>query len=167
MSCGRPDPTFKANVMVRFCGALALLAAGCGTVLVKEDVIRQGDGWTMVLQRLSDEPNSLGPIGNTSYLPERGMRFIHAWVKFKNDSGRTRKFSYDACDLDLDDGFVVPAMVTRYNGLMSVIDKDETYPAADVSYRALTFSYPEGRMPTRLRCAHVTFDVPQAPVATR
>jgi hypothetical protein len=54
-------------------------------------------------------------------------------------------------------------MVTRYMGVMSIIENNETYPAGDENARRLTFSYPEGRMPTRLKCAVVTFDIPQGP----
>ncbi|HXI58568.1 MAG TPA: hypothetical protein VNO55_21015 [Polyangia bacterium] len=165
MSCGFRLRHFKANVTIGFSVGVALLIAGCGTVVIRKEITRQADGWTIVLQRLRDGPNSVGPVGNTVYHPEPGMRFIHAFLRFKNDDRQTRKFSYDACDLDLDDEFVVPAIVTRYNGLMSVIDKDESYPPADVSYRALAFSYPVGRFPKRLKCALMTFDIPQGPVA--
>lgn len=131
--------------------ALALASAGCGTTLIGSDVQRQGDGWTMVLQRLRDGPNQLRPMGYTVYEPEGGLRFLHAYFKLRNDSAQTRLFSYDACGLDLGDDRVLPGMVTRYNGLMSKMDKTETFPPGDTSYRMLTFSYPEGRLPTRIK----------------
>jgi hypothetical protein len=44
---------------------------------------------------------------------------------------------------------------------MSEMDKNEMYPPGDVNYRSLTFTYPAGRLPTRLKCGNVSFDVPQ------
>jgi len=138
---------------------LFVLASGCGTILIKGDVMRQSDGWTLVLQRLIDGPNQTG-TGNTIYEPEPGQRFIHAWIKFKNDSPQTRVFSYDACDLDMGDELLLPGVVIRYNGIATEIKRNETYPPGDVSYRILTFSYPVGHLPTRLKCGLTTFELP-------
>jgi hypothetical protein len=43
---------------------------------------------------------------------------------------------------------------------MSLLDTNETYPPGDVSNRILVFNYPEGRMPTRLKCAYATWEFP-------
>ena len=69
-----------------------LAVAGCGTVLVSEPIERRADGWTIILERLTDGPNTIRPMGYTEYSPERGMRFLHATFKFRNDSPQPRPF---------------------------------------------------------------------------
>jgi hypothetical protein len=143
---------------------LALAAApGCGTVLIGDAVTMRGDGWTLVLDRFADGPNQVTVTGYTQYEPERGQRFLHAYLRFRNDGPAPRMYGYDACDLDLDGGnTVLPSLVTRYNGVASVMDRNETYAPAEESARHLTFAYPEGKLPTRLRCATITFPIPRA-----
>jgi hypothetical protein len=142
-----------------------LASIGCGTTLIGSDIERRADGWTIVLQYLRDGPNQIRPMGYTVYEPPSGARFLHAYLKVRNDSAQTRVFGYDSCDLDLGDQSVVAGLITRYNGVMSEMDKSETYPPGDVNYRSLTFTYPEGRLPTRLKCGNVTFAVPQPAAA--
>jgi hypothetical protein len=137
--------------------------AGCGTVLVSEPIERRGDGWTIILERLSDGPNTIRPMGYTEYSPERGMRFLHATFKFRNDGPQPRPFGYDACDLDLEKDRVLPGLVTRSMGVMSEMPRTEVYAPGEESWRMLTFSYPEGRMPTRIKCAYVTFELAHLP----
>ena len=143
---------------------VVLASIGCGTTLISSDIERRADGWTIVLQRLRDGPNQIRPMGYTVYEAPSGQRLIHAYLKVRNDGPRPRVFSYGACDLDLGAENILPGLITRYNGLMTTVENNETYPPGDVSYRDLTFTYPEGRLPTRLKCGYVTFDVPQ-PVA--
>jgi len=137
------------------------LAAGCATTLIADTVTRQADGWTFSLERLRDGPNSVAVTGNTIYKPQSGDRLIWAYFKIQNGTSQTRVMGYDACDLDLDDGHVFPSLVTRYNGIMSEMEKNETYPPGDHNYRILIYAYPEGHMPTRLKCANMVFDVPK------
>jgi hypothetical protein len=142
---------------------LALAAAGCGTTLISDAVTERGDGWTMVLDRFSDGPNSVRPMGYTEYQPKSGQKFLHAWLRFRNDAGAPRTFGYDACDLDLEGGAdVLPSLVVRYNGVATLMERNETYAPGEESARHLTFAYPEGKLPTRLRCATVTFAIPRA-----
>ena len=102
-------------------------------------------------------------MGYTEYSPERGMRFLHATFKFRNDSPQPRPFGYDACDLDLEKDRVLPGLVVRVMGVMSEMPRTETYAPGEESWRMLTFSYPEGRMPTRIKCAYVTFELVHLP----
>jgi hypothetical protein len=122
----------------------------------------KGDGWTFILQRFSDGPNSITPMGYTEYEPERGQRFLHAWLKLRNEAAAPRLFGYDACALDLDGGNVLPSMVVRYNGVASVMEKNETYAPGEENARHLVFAYPEGKLPTHLQCATVSFPIPRA-----
>jgi len=134
---------------------------GCGTTLINSDVERRADEWTIVLQVLRDGPNQVRPMGYTVYEAPSGERLIHAYLKVRNDSRQSRVFGYDSCDLDLGQDRVLPGLITRYNGVMSKLDSTEMYPPGDVNYRNLSFTYPEGRLPTRLKCGNMTFDVPQ------
>ena len=99
-------------------------------------------------------------MGYTIYEPPSGERFLHAYIKFRNDSNESRVFSYDACGVDLDGIEVLPGMVTRYRGVMTKIEKNETYAPGEENSRNLTYNYPVGRLPSRIKCAHVTFDIP-------
>ena len=140
-----------------------VLAAGCATTLVSEPIERRGDGWTVILKRLTDGPNSIQPMGYTQYLPRKGDRFLHATFKIRNDGPQPRQYSYDACDVDLEQDLILPGMVTRVMGVMSEMPKTETYGPGESSWRMLTYSYPVGRFPTRIKCAYVTFDLVQVP----
>jgi hypothetical protein len=155
----------RGGVCLRAALLLSFAAAGCGTVLVNEPIERRGDGWTVILRRLMDGPNSIAPMGNTTYTPEKGMRFIHATFKIRNDGPKPRAYSYDACDLDLEGDVVLPSMITRAMGLMSEMPRTETYAPGEDSWRMLTYAYPKGRFPTRIRCAYVTFELVQLPPA--
>jgi len=150
-------------VLASVVSVLGVLAAGCATTLVSESIERRADGWTVTLKRLTDGPNSIMPTGNTNYMPEHGMRFLHATFTFQNDGPQPRNYGYDACDLDLERELVVPSMVTRAMGVMSEMPKTETYAPGEKSWRMLTYSYPVGRFPTRIKCAYVTFDLVQVP----
>jgi hypothetical protein len=137
-----------------------LLAGGCATTtLVSEPVVRRADGWTITLEELIDGPNEFSSWGG-KYKPEPGMRFLHATFTFRNDGDQRRSFGYDACDLDLEQDRLVPAFVSPGSGKES---RSETYAPGARLQRTLTFSYPEGRFPTRIKCAYVTFELVQLP----
>ena len=138
-----------------------VLAVGCGTTLIADAVTRQADGWVFSLERLRDGPNSFQVTGNTIYKAESGQHLIWAYFKIQNATNQTRVLGYDACDLDLGQQRVLPAIVTRYNGVASELEKNESYTPSDVSYRILIYSYPDGRLPGRLKCADMTFDIPK------
>ena len=140
--------------------ASAASAVGCGTTLVADAVTRQGDGWSFSLERLRDGPNSFAVTGNTILEARSGQRLVWAYFKIRNDAESERVLGYDACDLNLGADRILPAVVTRYNGVASVLEKNEAYPPHDVNYRILIFSYPEGPLPSRLKCAQMTFDIP-------
>ena len=150
---------------MRWTAVLALVGAalaGCAPALISEPVTERSDGWTFVLERFYDGPNEVHVSGYTAYEPERGQRFLHAYLKFRNDAAAPRAFGYDTCELDLDGGAVLPSLVVRYNGIAAVMEKNETYAPGEERARHLTFAYPEGKLPTRLQCAAVTFPIPRA-----
>jgi len=138
-----------------------VLAAGCGTTLIADTVTRQADGWVFNLERLRDGPNSFQVTGNTIYKATAGDRLIWAYFKIQNSGNQTRVLGYDACDLDLGEQRVLPAVVTRYNGIASELEKNESYPPGDSNYRILIYAYPEGKLPARLKCAGMVFEIPR------
>jgi hypothetical protein len=145
--------------------AAAVCGAGCGTVLISSDVQRQGDGWTLTLQRLADGPNGVQPSGYTVYTAPSGSRLLHAYFKITNDSPYARVYGYDSCDVDYKGDRVVPGMVFRYNGIMSTMERSETYSPGETNYRHLAFVYPDGPLPARIQCGPLVFEVPAGPGA--
>ena len=149
--------------MVRPLGAAVALAvvaaAGCIPFIMRGDVIRHDAGWTITLEALKDGPNSLQTGGDNTYaVPEKGLRFLWAWVKIRNDINATRVFGYDSCDMDLDDDAVLPTIVGWLFG--TIDERQESYAPGQIRDRRLIFSYPDGRLPTRIRCGNMIFDVP-------
>jgi hypothetical protein len=145
---------------------LALAATGCGTTIINETITRQQDGWVFELVRLTDGPNSQmvsdGINSQVRYLPPDGYRFLHVFIKIRNASKQKRVFSYDACDFDDGDDAVLPTLITRYMGLASQLDRNESFSPNEESRRLLVYPYPIDRMPTRLKCADVVFKIPSA-----
>jgi hypothetical protein len=145
--------------------AAVLCTAGCGTVLISSDVERHGDGWAVILQRLRDGPNQIRPTGYTVYSAPSGNRILHAYFKITNETGQTRVYGYDSCDMDYNGDRVVPGMVLRYNGIFSEMERSETYRPGETDYRVLAFIYPDGPLPARIQCGPLRFDVPAGPGA--
>jgi hypothetical protein len=138
---------------------------GCGTTLISHPIERQSDGWTVRLDRMAEGYDS-PPLGaglltpGTIYKPDDGQRFLHLYLKIRNDAATRRPFHYDQCDLDLGDRHIEPGLVINYNGPVHEIPTPEAYDAGEESARWLIFSYPEHRYPTRLQCQALTIDFP-------
>src|ERR1044071_3898404 len=130
-----------------------VLAAGCGTTLIADPVTRQADGWVFNLERLRDGPNSFQVTGNTIYKATAGDRLIWAYFKIQKSGNQTRVLGSDPASVALGEQGVPPAVVTRYNGIASELEKNESYPPGDSNYRILIYAYPEGKLPARLKCA--------------
>ncbi len=148
-------------------GAVLALAVAAGAVggcigfIMRGDVVRQDAGWTITLEALKDGPNSLQTGGDGTYaVPPKGLRFLWAWVKIRNDLNATRVFGYDSCDMDLDDDAVLPSIV---GWLFGTIDERRRAMRPARRATAASSSYPNGRLPTRIRCGNTIFDVPGRP----
>jgi hypothetical protein len=144
---------------------LALASAACAKSLIAQPIEKQADGWMVRLDSMTEGGNA-PPLGagvltvGTIYEPPDGHRFLHLFLKIRNDATAKRTFRYDACDLDLGDAHVTPAVITNYNGPVRQIDTTESYDGGEESPRWLIFSYPDGRYPTRFRCGGATIDLP-------
>jgi hypothetical protein len=153
----------RARLTVAWASCLAL--AACGTTLLAQPIERQADAWTIRLERMAEGFDS-PPLGagvftpGTIYKPEDGQRFLHLFMKIRNEAPAPRTFSYEGCDLDLSDGRITPGVITNYNGVAQEIAKSESYSPGDEKSRWLIFSYPEGKYPTRLKCQSITIAFP-------
>jgi hypothetical protein len=145
--------------------ALPLALAACATSLIPAPIEKQADGWTVRLDSMTEGGNA-PPVGagvftvGTIYTPPDGQRFLHFFLKIRNDAAAKRTFRYDSCDLDLGEDHVTPGLITNYNGPVRQIDPTEAYDSGEESHRWLIFAYPEGRYPTRFRCGGATIDLP-------
>ena len=143
----------------------SLALAGCATSLIQGPIEKQADGWTVRLDSMTEGGNA-PPVGagvlsvGTIYTPADGQRFLHLFLKVRNDAPVKRTFHYDSCDLDLGEAHVTPGLVTNYNGPVMQIDTAESYASGAENPRWLIFSYPEERYPTRFRCGGATIDFP-------
>ena len=103
---------------------------GCGTTLISHPIERQSDGWTVRLDRMAEGYDS-PPLGaglltpGTIYKPDDGQRFLHLYLKIRNDAATRRPFHYDQCDLDLGDRHIEPGLVINYNGPVHEIPTPE------------------------------------------
>jgi hypothetical protein len=145
---------------------MALGQAACATNLIPGPIENHADGWVIRLDRMTEGGNS-PPLGagvftvGTIYTPPDGDRFLHLFLKIRNDAAAKRTFHYEACDLDLGAGHVTPGIITNYNGPVRQIDGTESYDSGTENPRWLIFAYPEGRYPTRFRCGGATIDFPR------
>jgi hypothetical protein len=134
-------------------------AASCGRVIMETPVHRQGDGWELTVNKITDGPNSFS-MGNVNYHPGDGERFVFAYVALHNPSQAPRKFSFDRCDLDAGNQAIVPAMIS-FASLNTDGNREPELAADETIERRLVFSYPAHQSPTRLSCAPMTIPLPQ------
>jgi hypothetical protein len=140
---------------------VGLFFGGCGTVLTSVPITQKGDSWTITLLELRDGPNGY-TRGNITYKPGRNQRFLWVTASFRNDAPAGRDFSYDACALDADDEVFLPVIVDRALFANAPTDGVEPYQPGEERKRRLAFSYPDDRMPPRLRCGASVFAFPRA-----
>lgn len=141
--------------------AFALSLVACGRTIINQPVNRVGDGWTLVVRKLTDGPNGIDQ-GNVIIKPKKGDRFIWVSITLSNDQGQARKFNFDRCDLDLGANVVLPGVVTHdMFGYPSDMNRDPELDPKESIERRLIFPYPTGQSPTRLRCEPMVFPLPQ------
>jgi hypothetical protein len=148
---------------------LCLAGAGCGTVITSERQVRQGDGWTMVVEevrsyrefprrafiysRCPDFWSGREGFPGAPCLPPAGYRVITVSVVVRNDLRAPRVFNFDRCDLDDGNMLFVPASVEGDNPIAAPLARaPELVPGKAVS-RRLLFVYPIEGSASRLSCA--------------
>jgi hypothetical protein len=92
--------------------SFALWLSACGRTVINQPINRAGDGWTLVVRKLTDGPNGIDQ-GNVIVKPTKGNRFIWVSITLRNEQGQARKFNFDRCDLDAGATAVVPGVVTH------------------------------------------------------
>ena len=128
------------------------LTTGCATSLVKRDIQRQSDGWTVTFHELLDGPNGFTSRGGTDHVPKSGLRFVWVVLSVRNDGASPRAFNFDACGLDLDDGASLPLYVGMNIGTSAQTNGTPELAAGETIKRKLAYGYPKGQVPSRLDC---------------
>jgi hypothetical protein len=134
----------------------------CGHTVVNQPIHRDGDGWTLVVRKVTNGPNRID-TGNVVYKPKKGDRFIWVIFTLRNDQAQARTFNFDRCDLDKGADVVVPNMVNHDMaiGYPAKMNRAPELAPRESIDRQLIFTYPEGQSPTRLRCEPMVFPLPQ------
>jgi hypothetical protein len=141
-------------------GSLAA-SASCGTVLYDRPATRQADDWTITVTQLKDGPNTFNMGNGVDFVPADGDRLLYLTITVRNDGRSERQFSYDACDLDAGSKEVLPGLIDRDMTIHALADKVEAFDPGQERGRRLIYSYPADAMPTRAKCANVTFPLPR------
>jgi hypothetical protein len=119
--------------------------------VLPKPVSASAGAWSIELFEFRDGPNEYG-THSRRYLPDEGTRFLWAVLYLTNTSQEKRRFNWDRCDLDHAEDAYLPGLVLDEGfpgDLVEVVD-----PAQRLE-RALIFSFPEEKWPTRLRCGDV------------
>jgi hypothetical protein len=140
--------------------ALALaLVTGCATSLLKQDIQRQSDGWTVVFHEFLDGPNGFTTRGGTQYVPPSGERYLWIVLSVRNDASAARQFNFDSCGLELGNDESLPLYVGLNIGTTASVTKTPELAAGEEITRKLAFSYPKDRSPARLTCFGNVFEL--------
>jgi hypothetical protein len=137
---------------VRLAPLAFLLAASCATTLVKEEIRRQSDGWTVTFHELTDGPNGFTTRNSTEFSPKSGERFLWVVLSVHNDGAARRQFTFDSCGLDTGDGVSLPLYVGLNLGTSAQVSPTPELAAGEEITRKLAFGYPEKKFPDKLVC---------------
>jgi hypothetical protein len=148
--------------IVVLASSLVLWLGACGRTVMDQPVNRVGDGWTLVIRKVTDGPNRVDQ-GNVILKAKKGDRFIWVLLTLRNDQPQPRKFSFDRCDLDMGANVVVPGLVTHgwSMGYLSDMNREPVLDPKESIDRRLIFPYPQNQSPTRLTCAPMVVPLPQ------
>jgi hypothetical protein len=129
--------------------ASAFATSACAFTLINGPVESKTDEWKLVLVKLSrgldQYKTSAGYIE-----PVSGARFLWLDVRLTNETGSTRWFNYENCDLDAGNRRVLPSIVP-VGPDSEAPDLERLGPRQEIT-RTLIFSYPDDQLPTRLQC---------------
>jgi hypothetical protein len=137
----------------------SLLLTSCATSLMKRDVQRQSDGWTLTFHELLDGPNGFTSRGAVDHVPKSGMRFLWVILSIRNDASTAREFTFDSCGLDAEGGASLPLYVGLNLGTTAEVSTTPQLAAGETITRKLAFGYPQGKLPSRLVCFGNEIDV--------
>lgn len=133
--------------------AALVFITGCATTLVKEDIRRQSDQWTVVFHELTDGPNGFTTRGAVNIRPKSDQRFLWVVLSVKNEAAGAREFPFDSCALDLGaEGSSLPLYVGMNLGTSAETSTAPTLDPGEEITRKVAYGYPEGQFPTRLVC---------------
>jgi hypothetical protein len=138
---------------------LAALACG-GTALLNQSVESKAKGFSIVLTDLTDGPNTY-ERGLERIEPDGGLRFLWFHIRLHNELGTEQVFNYDRCDIDQGGKAVLPNLVDmdKIVNLLVESKQEKLSPGEEVS-RKMIFAYPQGVLPTRLKCGDIVLALP-------
>ena len=145
---------------MRFTLAAALvLFGGCATSLLKQDMKKQSDGWTVVFHEFLDGPNGFTNRGGTGFVPPSGERYLWVVLSVRNDAATARQFNFDSCGLELGNQESLPLYVGLNIGTSASVSKTPDVAGGEEITRKLAFAYPKDRLPSRLVCFGNAFEL--------
>ncbi len=149
------------RLVVLMLSSFALWLGGCARTVLNQPVHREGDGWTLVVRKVTDGPNRFDK-GDVIIKPPAEERFIWVTITLRNDQQRPRSFDFNHCNLDWREELLVPDLVNHDIGIGYAVElpHQPELAAGESIDRRLVFAYPEARSPTRLRCESMVIPLP-------
>jgi hypothetical protein len=129
-----------------------LLAASCATTLLKQDIQRQSDGWTLTFHEFLDGPNGFTARSGVGFVPPSGQRYLWVVLSIRNDAPAGRSFNFASCGLELGDDESLPLYVGLNIGTSAQVTATPEVASGEQITRKLAFAYPKDRQPSRLTC---------------
>jgi hypothetical protein len=121
---------------------------------------RQEKGWHLVLEKVTDGPNSYARGDNVHFVPPSGSRFLWFTIRLRNTENTSRSFNYDRCDLDDGANARLPAIIDKDAFInITAAEEEELDPGEELT-RKLAFAYPDDKFPTRLACGELVIALP-------
>jgi hypothetical protein len=154
------DVAWKRSRVWRLAAGFVLLfaVAGCASTTFRGHLLGAADGWSIDVRAIMVGVE-VQISGEPSYaVPPDGSRWIWVFMNVRNTAAAPRPFGYDSCELELDQGRVLPSFAGSVISLFK--DHQETYGPGEESHRRVIFAYPEGRYPTTFRCGNMLFRIP-------
>jgi hypothetical protein len=149
------------HFVVAMVSLFALWLGACARTVLNQPVHREGDGWKLVVRKVTDGPNGFDK-GDVIIKPGPDERFIWVTLTLRNDQQQARTFDFKHCDLDWGDKPLVPDLVSHdmVMGYAVELPLRPQLAAGESIDRRLVFLFPEGRSPTRLRCESMVVPLP-------
>jgi hypothetical protein len=132
--------------------ALLLAATSCSTSLLKRDIQRQSDGWTLTFHEFLDGPNGFTARSGAGFVPPSGERYMWVVLSIRNDAATERQFNFQSCGLELGNDESLPLYVGLNIGTSAQVTATPDVAPGEQITRKLAFAYPKDRQPSRLTC---------------
>ncbi len=149
--------TPRATILVLF----FIETLGCGgTSLLNQRIEAKAKGFSMAVTDVTDGPNSY-ERGLERIKPGGGLRFLWFKVRLRNETSAEQTFNYDRCDIDQGGQAVLPNLIDMDKVVNLLVEsRQDKLAAGEEISRKLIFAYPDGGLPTRLKCGEMVLQLP-------